>query len=269
MACHGDDGRGAPHPAAVGSTRAPSLSGSARVTGHRDYIVKALLHGITGTGGRQELQRSDAADGIEQRPVDRRRRVVRAHQLRQLGDRWSWRPTWLASEATTAAAPRAVDGEPAWRARCPSCSCPTIGGRSPPATVRRPRRTRSRWRTGPLAHLSKPACGFRSSCQCRRSVTEVQFTSPPQGGGRGGPPPAQTYPRDYRVEVSTDGAAWTDRCCRRSWSDEHDDVAFAPVPAPFRSHHAHVERERGAGVGHPAPANLSRRRRPMSVRLNH
>ena len=29
-------------------TLAPSLAGSARVTGHRDYVVKAVLHGLTG-----------------------------------------------------------------------------------------------------------------------------------------------------------------------------------------------------------------------------
>src|SRR4029079_17544549 len=49
FACHGDDGRGAPMPGAPpGATMAPSLSGSARVTGHRDYVIKALLHGLSG-----------------------------------------------------------------------------------------------------------------------------------------------------------------------------------------------------------------------------
>jgi mono/diheme cytochrome c family protein len=49
FACHGDDGRGAPLPgAATGTTRAPSLAGSPRVVGHRDYVVHGLLAGITG-----------------------------------------------------------------------------------------------------------------------------------------------------------------------------------------------------------------------------
>ncbi len=47
--CHGLDGRGAPLPdGAPGATLAPPLAGSARVQGHRDYVIKALLNGVTG-----------------------------------------------------------------------------------------------------------------------------------------------------------------------------------------------------------------------------
>lgn len=48
FSCHGDDGRGAPQPGAAGTVMAPALSGSPRVQGHRDYVVKTLLHGMTG-----------------------------------------------------------------------------------------------------------------------------------------------------------------------------------------------------------------------------
>ena len=47
FACHGEDGRGAPMPGGAG-LRAPSLAGSPRVTGHRDYMIFAFLHGLTG-----------------------------------------------------------------------------------------------------------------------------------------------------------------------------------------------------------------------------
>jgi mono/diheme cytochrome c family protein len=47
--CHGSDGRGAPLAGAPpGTTMAPPLAGSPRVQGHRDYVIKALLHGLTG-----------------------------------------------------------------------------------------------------------------------------------------------------------------------------------------------------------------------------
>ena len=49
FSCHGDDGRGTPVPGArAGSVMAPSLSGSTRVTGHPDYVIKPLLHGMSG-----------------------------------------------------------------------------------------------------------------------------------------------------------------------------------------------------------------------------
>ena len=49
--CHGDDGRGAPVEAGkakAGSTKAPPLSGSPRVIGYRDYVIKAVMYGLSG-----------------------------------------------------------------------------------------------------------------------------------------------------------------------------------------------------------------------------
>ena len=49
FSCHGTDGRGEPRSGApAGTTMAPSLVGSPRVLGHRDYIINAILHGLTG-----------------------------------------------------------------------------------------------------------------------------------------------------------------------------------------------------------------------------
>ncbi len=49
FSCHGDDGRGTPTPGGgAGSTLAPSLVGSDRVNAHRDYVIKAILHGLSG-----------------------------------------------------------------------------------------------------------------------------------------------------------------------------------------------------------------------------
>ena len=54
-ACHAPDGGGAPMAGAPEGTRlAPPLAGSARVTGHRDYVIKVLLHGLTGPLGDRE-----------------------------------------------------------------------------------------------------------------------------------------------------------------------------------------------------------------------
>ncbi len=51
-ACHGEDGRGVAlggTPSGAGSPMmGPALAGSPRVQGHRDYVIKTLLHGMTG-----------------------------------------------------------------------------------------------------------------------------------------------------------------------------------------------------------------------------
>ena len=47
--CHGPDGRGAQQDGGPpGTIMAPSLVGSPRVLGHRDYVIRTLLHGMTG-----------------------------------------------------------------------------------------------------------------------------------------------------------------------------------------------------------------------------
>src|SRR4029453_6786810 len=49
FSCHGAEGKGAPMQGAPeGSLLAPPLGGSARVLGHRDYVIKVLLHGLSG-----------------------------------------------------------------------------------------------------------------------------------------------------------------------------------------------------------------------------
>jgi mono/diheme cytochrome c family protein len=51
FSCHGDDGRGTPEPGVSDTEKnlmAPPLAGSSRVQGHRDYVIKTLLHGMTG-----------------------------------------------------------------------------------------------------------------------------------------------------------------------------------------------------------------------------
>nr|MDQ3349060.1 hypothetical protein [Acidobacteriota bacterium] len=47
--CHGPDGKGMPVDGAPsGTMRAPALAGSPRVQAHRDYTIKAVMHGLTG-----------------------------------------------------------------------------------------------------------------------------------------------------------------------------------------------------------------------------
>ncbi len=52
FSCHATDGRGQPVAGKNdGTMMAPALAGSPRVQGHRDYVIKVLLHGMTGPLG--------------------------------------------------------------------------------------------------------------------------------------------------------------------------------------------------------------------------
>ena len=61
-------------------------------------------------------------------------------------------------------------------------------------------------------------------------LTEIQFDSPPAAGARGGPPPAGTFPRAYRVEVSTDGASWS-QVAEGQGTGRITAISFAPIRA--------------------------------------
>ena len=173
---HADARSGAP-----GSTLAPSLAGSARVNGHRDYVIKTLLHGLSGPMDGKVVSAGHGGDGLEQGPVDRRRRLVRAQQLRQhrhvrdAGGRRAGPRRHRRSEG-------AVDGRGAGRVAAAAARAGRRRGRSRPATTRDRRRRRTpkaattssatpparstSW-AGRPACRSKPACGSRSSCPRR------------------------------------------------------------------------------------------------------
>jgi hypothetical protein len=63
-------------------------------------------------------------------------------------------------------------------------------------------------------------------------VTEIQFTSPAVGGGRGAPS-VQTYPRSYRVQVSTNGATWSAPVAEGQGRPGTTVITFAPVQAKY------------------------------------
>src|SRR6185436_5848366 len=60
FSCHAADGRGTPVAGgAPGAMMAPPLAGSPRVNGHRDYIIKVLLKGLTGPLGEGTASAAD------------------------------------------------------------------------------------------------------------------------------------------------------------------------------------------------------------------
>ena len=63
-------------------------------------------------------------------------------------------------------------------------------------------------------------------------LTEIQFTSSAVGG-RGGAPPAWTFPRGYRVQVSADGNTWSAPVAEGQGAAGTTVITFAPVSAKF------------------------------------
>lgn len=229
FACHGEDGRGAPAPGG-GGLRAPTLAGSSRVTGHRNYVILTLLHGLTG-------------------PLDGRKYAEVMAPMGAISDSSIADIASFIRNSFGNSAPVVTDGDVA-RVR------KVTGGRDTMWTVEdlarvlpRPRIPDAKWRAT-ASHNSAAAAGafdftrwssgvpqqagmwFQIELPEPLTLTEVQFDSPVIPGRQGGAP-TPTAPRGYRVQVSDDGKTWSEPVAEGQGGGRTTTIAFAPVRAKF------------------------------------
>lgn len=232
--CHGDDGRGAPVPGgAVGAVMAPSFVGNARVTGHPDYVLKTLLHGLTGPiegrtyagavmvpmGSNTDEWVASAASYVRNvfgntapfvSPAD----VARV-RTESAGRTMNWTYDQL-----VASVPAPLPADASWKA--------TASHNSELAAQAFDFAT---WSTKvPQA----PGMWFQMELPQSTRITEIQFESSRIGGGRGAgaPPPTAGYPREYSVDASVDGTTWN-RVASGAGTGASTAIRFAPVQARF------------------------------------
>jgi mono/diheme cytochrome c family protein len=261
--CHGDDARGRPLAgASPGTTMAPPLAGSPRVNGHRDYVIKALLGGLTGPigdktytevmvpmGANKDEWIAGVASYVRTNFGNNGGVVTPADVARVRAAMGARKAPWTVPELE-ATLPRALETQESWKLTA-SHNADTA---SNALTLRA-------WSTGvPQAadmwfqvELPKPAL-----------LTEVQFDSPagrgggggrgaagagrggrgaaapaavPAGGGFGpgaaGPPPVPAFPHGYRVQISMDGAKWSEPVAEGKGSGTRTAISFKPVQAKF------------------------------------
>jgi mono/diheme cytochrome c family protein/glucose/arabinose dehydrogenase len=229
FACHGSDGRGTPLPGGRG-LMGPPLTGSARVAGHRDYVIKTLLHGLSSPvdgrrlypevmppmGSSRDEWLADVASYVRN-SFGNQASVVTAADVARVRQETAGRTApWTAAELD-ASLPRMLIPDATWRASASHNHAEAAGAFD-----------FTRWSTGAA---QEPGMWF--SVELPRPVTlvEIQFESAAAGGGRGGVPPVITFPRGYRVDVSADGTTWTGPVAEGSGSGRTTTVTFPPVTA--------------------------------------
>ena len=222
FACHGADGRGTPAPgAAAGSTLAPSLAGSPRVNGHRDYVIKAVLHGLTGPIDGRTYPQVMVAMGTNK---DQWVADVASYVRNSFGNTGT-----LATPADVARV-RAATGDREGRGPSPSSRRRCRGSLVPDATWKvtashdaRPAPQANAeggynyvgnaagalnflgWTTGVP---QQPGMWFQIELPAPVMLTEIQFTSSTIGG-RGGAAPASTFPRRIRCRCRRMATTWS------------------------------------------------------------
>ena len=242
MTCHGPDGLGTPKEGAPpGTTMAPPLAGSRRVQDHRDYVIKALLNGVTGPvdgdnysevmvpmGTNKDDWIAAAASYVRTAFGNTGAPVTTADVARVRQGTSARRKPWTVDELT-ASLPIPLPAQPNWTATASHNSNTASYGLNFIG-----------WATG---EPQRAGMWFQVVLPEPVTLTEIQFETTAGGrggtptgafsignsqvpGGRppetpqtppaaapnpGGPPaaPVMGFPREYKIEVSMDGAKWT------------------------------------------------------------
>ncbi len=228
FSCHGSDGRGEPRSGApAGTTMAPSLVGSPRVLGHRDYIVNAILHGLTGPidgesfvevmvpmGSNQDEWVASVASYVRNSFGNGASLVSTADVARVRAATATRKTMWTVADLERAI-PRLLPTQPTWKV-----SASHNSDRSASALTFQGWSTAAPQQAGMWLQVELPTAV---------SLAEVQFTA--GGGGRRGGAPVVVAPKAYQVQVSMDGSTWS-TAAERAGTDTTT-LAFKPVQARF------------------------------------
>ena len=256
VTCHGQDGKGAPMAGATdGTTLAPSLVGSARLLGHRDYVVKVLLHGLTGPidGRRYGGEGVMVAMGTN---TDEWIADVASYIRNAFGNSAIFVPPDYVAAVRKAAARRSP-----WTMEELEPTIPMLlaniaewkitASHNETATANLMTGT-GRWDTGTA---QQPGMWLQLELPKPVAIVEIQLDSAVPGGGRGGPagapgarpagPPAgftpgrgrggppAAGPVGYRVQISGDGMTWSESIAQGPGATPTTVIVFAPVQTKF------------------------------------
>jgi mono/diheme cytochrome c family protein len=206
FSCHGSDGRGEPRSGApAGTTMAPSLAGSPRVLGHRDYTINAILHGLTGPidgdsfvevmvpmGSNQDEWVASVASYVRNSFGNNASFVTPADVARVRAANANRKTMWTVAELERAI-PRLLPAQSTWKV-----SASHNAERAASALTFQGWSTAAPQQAGMWLQIELPAAV---------SLAEVQFAA--GGGGRRGGAPVVPAPKAYQLQVSTDGRTWS------------------------------------------------------------
>jgi mono/diheme cytochrome c family protein/glucose/arabinose dehydrogenase len=242
VACHGPDGKGAPVALApAGTLKAPSLAGSARVQAHRDYVIKTVVHGLTGPvdgntytdvmvpmGSNTDEWIAAVTSYIRAGFGNASPPIAPADVARVRAAAGSRSTPWTVEEIE-ASLPVLLAPQPAWKATAshnPAGAGNALGNGA--------------WTSG---QPQQAGMWFQIELPAAVPIVEIQFASPPAFGGRGagargggqGPgagAPSGT-PIAYAVQISMDGSTWSAPVAEGEGSGRRTVIAFKPVEARF------------------------------------
>lgn len=229
--CHGPSGQGTPF--SPGQTLAPALAASERVQGHRDYIVKTLLHGLTGdidgktypgqlmvSMGEHPDEWVAAVSSYVRNSFTNSAPMITAEEVAQIRAANTDRTTAWTYDELMASIPQRTSPEESWVVTSSHDNERAFGALNFEGWRTEASQERGMW--------------FQVEIPAAINLAEIQFESRWRRRGRGpdAPPPQLTAPLRYRVEVSTDGNTWRN-VAEGEGEKTTTVISFPPVQARF------------------------------------
>ena len=248
FSCHGEDGMGAEKTGSA-TAMAPPLAGSTRVTGHRDHVIKVLLHGMTGPlngvnytdvmipMGMQNDEWIASVGSFIRNSFGNRAPMIAPEEVARVRAATKNRTASWTIDELVASLPRQVVFDSSWKFS--ASHNPRIASY---AVTIQPWTSGAPQAPGMWLQVELPQPVMLTELQFETSPVapvegEIIPGAPPRtGGGRGAPGaavPGLGYPRGYRVEVSTDGSNWGKPVAEGAATGVATSITFSPVQARF------------------------------------
>jgi hypothetical protein len=214
---------------------APPLAGSPRVNGHRDYIVKAVMHGLTGPVDNKAYTDVMIPMGMNN---DEWIASIASYVRTNFGNRGGFvTPADVARVRATA-----VDRKTPWTVTALTASLLALlfidgwkTSASDNADTARDGLTLTALGSGAP---QRAGMWFQVELPQSQTITELQFQSPAagsrgaavaSGGSPTSTPEGPGFPRGWRLEVSSDGSSWKS-VAEAAGNGPTTILTFLPVP---------------------------------------
>lgn len=236
--CHGALGTGLPF--GEGKLMAPSLVASPRVQAHPDYVTKVLLRGMTGNingihyagvmmtsmGQNSDEWIASVASYIRAN-FENESSLVTREDVARLRKETANQTKPYTFEELWPTIPKIIEPTQEWKVTASHTGEVRKGSTASPKAAF----TFEGWTTGVT---QQSGMWFQVELPKVLTLTEIQFKSPSIRRARGNdPPPIQTCPRGYDIEVSTDGKAWTKVVANGEGTGQNSVVRFKPTDGKF------------------------------------
>lgn len=237
--CHGPLGTGLAF--GEGQLLAPSLVGSSRVQAHSDYVTKVLLRGVTGDlegthyAGQMMAPMGQNTDewiasvaSFIRTNFENGSPVINVEDVARIRKETQGQTTPYTFNELWSTIPKIIEPTSEWKVSASHTGEVRKGSTASPSAAF----TFEGWTTGAT---QKQGMWFQVEFPKVISISELHFKSPvvSRGWRKGSPPPIQTAPAGYNLEVSPDGKNWIAVVSNGEGTGQSSIIRFALTEAKF------------------------------------